>query len=71
MKSWKKVSEQHLKVYHNTLMCLKALLHDAIFLATCNAIPLLGDVKLASASLHYTFLMNSLQIKQSSLINIS
>ena len=26
---------------------LKALLHDAIFLATCNAILPLGDVKLA------------------------
>ena len=29
-------------------MTLKALLHDAIFLATCNAIPLLIDVKLAN-----------------------
>jgi hypothetical protein len=31
---------------------IKALLHDAIFLATCNAILLLRDVKLASTILH-------------------
>ena len=50
----------------------KVLLHDAIFLATCNAILLLiRDVKLASTSLHYIFLMNSLQVKQSSLIYMS
>ena len=30
----------------------KALLHGAIFLATCNAIPLLVDVKLANTRLH-------------------
>ena len=33
---------------------LKAMLHGAIFLATCNAILLLRDVKLPNTSLHYT-----------------
>ena len=32
--------------------CIKALLHGAIFLATCNAILLLVDVKLANTRLH-------------------
>ena len=49
----------------------KALLHDAIFLANYNAIALLRDAKLASTSLYHISLMNSLQIKQSSLIYIS
>ena len=31
--------------------CIKALLHGAIFLATCNAILLLVDVKLANTRL--------------------
>jgi hypothetical protein len=38
---------------------LKAMLHGAIFLATCNAILLLRDVKLPNTSLHYTPLMFS------------
>ena len=33
---------------------IKAMLHGAIFLATCNAILLLRDVKLPNTSLHYT-----------------
>ena len=36
---------------------VKALSHDAIFLETCNAILLLGDVKLANTSLHQSLLM--------------
>jgi hypothetical protein len=36
------------------LESLKAMLHGAIFLATCNAILLLRDVKLPNTSLHYT-----------------
>ena len=36
---------------------LKALSHDAIFLATCNAILPLGDVKLASTSFHHNLLI--------------
>ena len=38
---------------------LKALLpvHDAIFLATCNAILPLGDVKLANTSFHHSLLI--------------
>ena len=43
------------------LDCLKAMLHGAIFLATCNAILLLRDVKLPNTSLHYTSLMFSQQ----------
>ena len=35
------------------------MLHGAIFLATCNAILLLRDVKLPNTSLHYTPLMFS------------
>ena len=35
------------KNFENTSY-VKALSHGAIFLATCNAIPLLGDVKLAN-----------------------
>jgi hypothetical protein len=38
----------------NYLYLLKAMLHSAIFLATCNAILLLRDVKLPNTSLHYT-----------------
>ena len=41
---------------------LKAMLHGAIFLATCNAILLLRDVKLPSTSLHYTPPVNSIYI---------
>jgi hypothetical protein len=46
----------------------KAMLHGAIFLATCNAILLLRDVKLPNTSLHYTPLMFSQHIENSSLI---
>ena len=35
---------------------LKALSHGAIFLATCNAILILGDVKLANTSFHHSLL---------------
>jgi hypothetical protein len=41
---------------------LKAMLHGAIFLATCNAILLLRDVKLPNTSLHYTPPVNSIYI---------
>ena len=36
---------------------LKALSHDAIFLATCNAILPFGDVKLANTSFHHSLLI--------------
>jgi hypothetical protein len=36
---------------------VKSMLHGAIFLATCNAILLLRDVKLPNKSIHYTPLM--------------
>jgi hypothetical protein len=49
---------------------LKAMLHGAIFLATCNAIILLRDVKLPNTSLHYTPLMFSQHIENSSLITL-
>ena len=49
---------------------LKALSHDAIFLATCNAILLLRDVELANTRLHSNLLMYSSEIKHSILINI-
>jgi hypothetical protein len=42
------------------------MLHGAIFLATCNAILLLRDVKLPNTSLHYTPLMFSQHIENSS-----
>jgi hypothetical protein len=45
---------------------LKAMLHGAIFLATCNAILLLRDVKLPSTSLQYIPLMFSEHIENSS-----
>jgi hypothetical protein len=49
----------------------KAMLHGAIFLATCNAILLLRDVKLPNTSLHYTPLpMFSQHIENSSLISL-
>ena len=38
---------------------LKALSHGAIFLATCNAILLLGDVKLAKTCFHHSLLKYS------------
>ena len=49
---------------------LKAMLHGEIFLATCNAILLLRDVKLPNTSLHYTPLMFSQHIENSSLISL-
>jgi hypothetical protein len=49
---------------------LKAMLHGAIFFATCNAILLLRDVKLPNTSLHYTPLMFSEHIENSSLISL-
>ena len=38
---------------------LKALSHGAIFLATCNAILLLVDVKLANTRFHHSLLIYS------------
>jgi hypothetical protein len=52
------------------LLGLKAMLHGAIFLATCNAILLLRDVKLPNTSLHYTPLMFSQHIENSLLISL-
>jgi hypothetical protein len=49
---------------------VKVMLHAAIFLATCNAILLLRDVKLPNTSLHYTPLMFSQHIENSSLISL-
>jgi hypothetical protein len=46
------------------------MLHGAIFLATCNAILLLRDVKLPNTSLHYTPLLFSQHIENSSLISL-
>ena len=43
--------------HENCIEFLKALSHDAIFLATCNAILLLGDAKLANASFHQSLLI--------------
>ena len=37
--------------------CIKALSHGAIFLATCNAILLLIDVKLANTRFHHSLLI--------------
>ena len=36
---------------------IKALSHGVIFLATCNAILHLGDVKLINTSFHYSLLI--------------
>ena len=36
---------------------IKALSHGAIFLASCNAILLLGDVKLANTCFHHSLLI--------------
>ena len=44
-------------VFSNAWPCIKALSHGAIFLATCNAILHLGDVKLANTSFHYSLLI--------------
>ena len=49
--------------------CIKALLHGAIFLATCNAILVLVDVKLANTRFHHAQFANVfLHIKHSALI---
>jgi hypothetical protein len=53
-----------------SLSLLKAMLHGAIFLATCNAILLLRDVNLPNTSLHYTPLMFFQHIENSSLISL-
>jgi hypothetical protein len=47
------------------------MLHGAIFLATCNAILLLRDVKLPNTSLHYTPLMFSQHINLQSIIQFT
>ena len=52
------------------ILYIKAMLHGAIFLATCNAILLLRDVKLPNTSLRYTPLMFSQHIENSSLISL-
>ena len=52
-----KVSTSKAKVNFTTVVSLKALTHGAIFLATCKAILLLGDVKLANTSFHHSLLM--------------
>ena len=52
-------------------LTVKALTHGTIFLATCNAILLLGDVKLANTSFHHRLLIYSEHIKHSLLIYIS
>ena len=41
----------------NLSALLKALSHGAIFLATCKAVLLLGDVKLANTSLYHSLLI--------------
>jgi hypothetical protein len=51
--------------YEYDYVLLKAMLHGAICLATCNAILLLRDVKLPNTSLHYTPLMFSQHIENS------
>jgi hypothetical protein len=60
----KQTVKRHFKPY------LKAMLHGAIFLATCNAILLLRDVKLPNTSLRYTPLMFSQHIENSSLVSL-
>jgi hypothetical protein len=52
-----------------SMVWVKAMLHGAIFLGTGNAILLLRDVKLPNTSLHYTPLMFSQHIENSSLIS--
>ena len=49
----------------------KAMLHDAIFLATSNAILLVRVVELANTCLNHILLTFSSHIKHSSLINNS
>ena len=44
-------------VKYNVYFPLKALSHGAIFLATCDQIVLLGDVKLANTSFHHRLLI--------------
>ena len=55
---------------HRNFDSVKAMLHGAVFPATCNAILLLRDVKLPNTSLHYTPLMFSQHIENSSLISL-
>ena len=47
------------KIRYAEHTCIKALSHGAIFLATCNAILLLLDVKLANARFHHSLLIDS------------
>ena len=63
-------SLQRARNFISSVQFMKAMLHGAIFLATCNAILLLRDVKLANTSLHYTPLMFSQHIENSSLISL-
>ena len=63
-------SEELEEVEEEFIHPLKAMLHGAIFLATCNAILLLRNVKLPNTSLHYTPLMFSQHIENSSLISL-
>ena len=50
---------------------VKAMSHSAIFLATCNAILLLRDVKLGNTRLHCILPTYSSHITHSSLVNVS
>ena len=50
---------------------VKAMSHNAIFLATCNAFLLLRDVKLGNTHLHSILLTCSSHIKHSSLVKMS
>ena len=50
---------------------LKAMLHDAISLSTCNAILPLRDVKLANTTLYLFMFSFMLHFEQYSIFNIS
>ena len=61
------ISKKHCSIYwkfkgmiqNNMYDALKAVSHGAIFLATCNAILLLVDVKLANTRFHHSLLIYS------------
>ena len=53
------------------LLVLKALSRDAVFHATCNAILVLADTKLANTSFHHSLLIYFQRIKHLSQIYIS
>jgi hypothetical protein len=59
-----------ISIHPALLIKVKAMLHGAIFLATCNAILLLRDVKLPNTSNHCIPLMFSQHIENSSLISL-